>query len=201
MHGNQGLDKFVEVCKRRNVNTVLDVGCGTHELQAKYLRAHNFEVDTVDFRPNADYVGDYNEINFQFPYDAIWCCHSLEHQLNPHDFIRKISFDLKEGGTLAITVPPLKHDIVGGHVSLWNAGLLLYHLVLAGFDCSDVAIKSYDYNITVLLVKNSIDIPDLCYCNDDLKRLREFFPDFYTWDDKGFFGEIHYHNWNEFVGV
>ena len=84
------------------------------------------------------------------PFGRLMCC---EHQVNPNLFLKKIFNDLKEGGVLAITVPPLKHEIVGGHVTLWNAGLTMYQLVLAGFNCKNISIKSYGYNISVVLKK------------------------------------------------
>src|SRR5690606_36120022 len=81
------------------------------------------------------------------------------------------------GGVLALTVPPLKSRIVGGHVSLWNAGLLLYNLVLAGFDCSRARILQYGYNISVILTKTPAELPrDLSFDRGDLRRLRPFLP-------------------------
>ena len=52
-------------------------------------------------------------------------------------FLGKIRNVVKEGGLVGIVVPPRKPFITDGHVSLWNAGLVVYHLVLAGFDCSE----------------------------------------------------------------
>ena len=108
-------------------------------------------------------------------------------------FLKKIFNDLKEGGILAITVPPLKHEIVGGHVTLWNAGLLLYQLVLAGFNCKEVSVKSYGYNISVVLKKQSIlNYPELSYDKGDIEKLHAFFP-------KGFYepfnGDVRILNW------
>ena len=72
--------------------------------------------------------------------------------------------------------------IVDGQVSLWNSGLLLYHLVLAGFDCSrDLWIRQYDYNIGIIVRKRSIpslSFPvDLCMDTGDLQKLAKFFPE------------------------
>ena len=46
-------------------------------------------------------------------------------------FLKKVHSLLNEGGYLAIIVPPRKPFIVGGHVTIWNAGLVLYNLILA----------------------------------------------------------------------
>ena len=66
--------------------------------------------------------------------------------------------DLKDKVLLAITVPPLKHSIVGGHINLYNAGILLYNLILAEFNCRDARIKQYGYNITIILEKEIIKL-------------------------------------------
>lgn len=77
----------------------------------------------------------------------------LEHQLNPNIFLKKVYSVIKEDGYLCIIVPPRKPIIVGGHVSIWNAGLLMYHLIHAGFDCSNASIFQYDYNIGIIIKK------------------------------------------------
>lgn len=174
--------------------TVLDIGCGTGE-HTKIFREHNKVVTSIDIKPKTEsiIVADYMKCKFN-QQDCIWCCHVLEHQLNVNMFLKKIHKELKEDGILAVTVPPIKHQIVGGHVSLWNAGLLMYNLVLAGFDCSEIAIKAYGYDISALLKKKTIELPDnLNYDNGDLERLSEFFPDFVK---QGFDGNITEYNWD-----
>jgi hypothetical protein len=81
----------------------------------------------------------------------VWCSHVLEHQPNAGLFLAKLIRDCRDGGILAITVPPAKTEIVGGHVSLWNAGLLLYRLALTGIDCRDARVKTYGYNVSVIV--------------------------------------------------
>jgi len=179
---------------QEDFQTVLDVGAGALSHSQILVRAGK-TVDTVDFgksdysarrtvgtRVRNEYVGDFNELKFSELYDCVWCSHILEHQLNPNAFLRKLHSIVKEDGIVAIVVPPRKPFIVDGHVSLWNAGLLLYHLVLAGFDCSkDLWIRQYDYNIGVILRKKSIpreEWPkDLCMDTGDLHKLSKFFPE------------------------
>lgn len=100
----------------------------------------------------------------------------MEHCLNPNIFLRKIHSLLNENGYLAIIVPPRKPFIVGGHVSIWNSGLLMYHLILAGFDCSEAQILQYDYNIGIILKKKTIILPKINYDCGDILLLKEFFP-------------------------
>jgi SAM-dependent methyltransferase len=111
-----------------------------------------------------------------FPSDAIWCCHVLEHQRNVGAFLEKCYRDLRLGGWLAITVPPMKPEIVGGHLTLWNAGLLLYNLILAGFDCREASVKTYDYNVSVIVRKSPAFIPELKMDFGDIEALAHCFP-------------------------
>jgi 2-dehydro-3-deoxyphosphooctonate aldolase (KDO 8-P synthase) len=196
MRGEKILDMLLE----EKFDTILDIGGG--ELKhAKKMSDCNKIVDVCDIGMS-DYwnnkvdcnirnmiIGDFNELNFTEKYDAIWCSHILEHQLNPNLFLKKVCGLLNEGGYLGIVVPPRKPYIVDGHVSLWNAGLVLYHLILAGFDCSEYCrVKQYDYNIGIIIKKKSIiDMPKLAYDTGDIERLKDFFP-FEV--KKGFNGDI-----------
>jgi hypothetical protein len=107
-------------------------------------------------------------------------------------FLRALAIDCKEGGILAVTVPPFKHEIVGGHVSLWNAGLLTYRLCLAGLDCSQIRLKKYDYNISAIVTKRSIDLPKLVWDSGDIDTLRPYLPSWLTTNANG---DIDTWNW------
>lgn len=194
--------------KKYDFKTVLDVGSGSGE-HSKVLRASGKEVTEIDFgnsyyskqrKDNNFICGNYLDISFVKSFDVAWCCHVLEHQLNPNLFLEKVNRDLKEGGILAITVPPLKHNIVGGHVSLWNGGLLLYQLIMAGFDCRNASIKTYGYNISVILRKKKIELPALTHDCGDLNRLSEFFPKDLRTNNRleGFDGNIKQLNWKKY---
>ena len=149
--------------------TVLDIGCG-YGRDKKIFEDNGKLVTAIDIQPKVEniIVADYMDWVSNKQYDCIWCCHILEHQLNTNLFLKKVHSDLKENGIFAVTVPPMKPQIVGGHVTLWNAGLLLYNLVMANFDCSKPIIKSYGYNISVIIQKKTIELPkDLNYdCGD-----------------------------------
>lgn len=165
--------------------TVLDIGSG-EGLHADVFERHGKRVTAVDFGRSIYYtrrdgersqlVGDYLELTFDEPFDAVWASHVLEHQANPNLFLGKVFADLAEGGVLAITVPPLKHELVGGHLTLWNAGQLLYHLVLAGFDCADASACAYGYNISVIVRKKPAELPELHYDSGDIDRLAHLLP-------------------------
>jgi len=176
LFGSLALRKLLSQYK---FHTVLDIGCGsgTH---TKIFRRHGKKVTTIDLNPGIEdaIAADYNSYIFE-PHDCVWCCHLLEHQPNVGMFLKKIHRELKEGGILAVTVPPMKHDVVRGHLTVWNAGLLMlmYNLVLAGFDCRDVAIKKYGYNISAILRKRTVVPPgNLNYDKGDLEKLADYFP-------------------------
>lgn len=156
-------------------HTVLDVGSGTGEW-AQVFRLIGKDVRTISLIPPADYVCDYLDADTE-GVDLIWACHVLEHQRNVGLFLDKCYSDLNEGGILAVTVPPAKANIVGGHVCLWNPGLLLYNLILSGFDCSKAMVKQYGYNISVIVRKEgSVDKNGIIMDAGDIEKLASYFP-------------------------
>jgi len=188
--------------------TVLDLGSGDGLHSQVFIR-YGKKVTSLDygasvyFKENAAHsviIADFNNHNFKTAFDCVWCSHVLEHQLNPHSFLTKIHNVLNEDGILAITVPPLQEIIVGGHVHIYNAGLLLYNLVLAGFDCSNASVLSYDYNISVILRKKTIKIlSELEYDRGDIRKIKKYLPKdikFFSNDmDDPFHGKIEKLNW------
>lgn len=191
-------------------STILDIGSGGGEHAAR-LAAAGKQVTAIDYG-NSFYfknrksniqvtISDFMSVSFPEPFDCVWCSHVLEHQLNVQDFLIKVRSVLADDGILAITVPPLKHKIAGGHVSLWNGGLLLYRLVLAGFDCKDARLLRYGNNISAIIRKREVDVlGEIEYDRGDIRKIRKFLPaDLnYVTDDKvddPFDGDIHRHNW------
>lgn len=168
MHAQEALLRVLKMPFR----TVLDVGSGGPH--ADIFREQGKEVTTVNLY-DADYVGDYLSLDLG-TFDLVWASHVLEHSPNPGLFLRKCFSDLNEDGVLAVTVPPAKHNIVGGHLTLWNAGLLLYNIILSGNDCSEAMVKTYGYNVSVIVRKRPIDLPGLKMDNGDIEVLAEYFP-------------------------
>lgn len=184
INAEEALNKLLSM----DFHSVLDVGSGG--VHADILREHGKSVTTINLY-DADIVGDYLQINVP-RVDCIWASHVLEHQPNPNLFLRKCFNDLKKNGILAITVPPLKSEIVGGHVTLWNAGVLLYQLILAGFNCVHANVKTYGYNISVIVRKDPIDLPELKMDFGDIETLSRYFPMLVY---NGFNGDIKEINW------
>lgn len=186
MLSNQAFTKLYDY----EFETVLDIGCGTGE-HATIFRKLGKQVTAIALSEPADIVCDFNYANLPM-YDCLWASHVLEHQANVGRFLDRCFYHLNENGILAITVPPLKHEIVGGHVSLWNAGLLLYNLILAGFNCKQAAVKSYGYNISVIVRKDPILLPRLNMDGGDIVTLAEYFPIDVR---EGFDGQLESINW------
>jgi len=189
VRGHKILNKLLKL----QFNTILDIGAGALEHSNIFLE-NNKIVDICDYGNSVyynkqdeniynkirnKYIGDFNTIKIDNKYDSIWCCHILEHQLNVNLFLKKIHGLLNEDGYLAIVVPPRKPFVVGGHVTIWNAGLVLYNLILAGFDCSEYCdILQYDYNIGIIIKKKTIkNLPnDLSMDKGDIEKLSKYFP-------------------------
>lgn len=181
LRGSEGLRRLMRLA---GVRRVLDVGSGEGK-HAAVLRGNGVEVVTLDIAPPADHVCNFMDFNADGDFDALWVCHVLEHQPNPNAFLRKCLSLLTRNGWLVVTVPPMKDNIVGGHVTLWNAGLLLYHLILAGFECRHARVGTYasgpgypPYNITAIVRRpdRPIALPALKMDNGDIETLAPFFP-------------------------
>lgn len=182
---NHGLFKLLNSFE---FNNVLDVGSGAG-LHADVMHKYGKKVVKLDFGTSIYAKRDVNQsaeiesVNCNFysyepnsQFDCIWASHVLEHQPNPGLFIQKCRQLLKPGGLLAITVPPLKHQIVGGHLTLWNAGILLYQLVFDGLDCSQASVCSYGYNITVIVRNIERPVVPLTWDSGDIDLLKVYLP-------------------------
>jgi len=194
-------EAFDKLTAEYQFHTVLDVGCGPEALHSLAFHKMGKTVTAIDIQePARDFqfkyiCGDtsptkvhkgYPAVSMEgyldSPFDALWVAHVLEHQRDVFLFLRQLHHDLREGGVLAITVPPMRkeprlHEMVGGHLTRWDAGVLCYNLVLAGFDCSQARIKQYKYNLSVIVEKHSITLPaDLHYDCGDIEKLAAFIP-------------------------
>lgn len=176
MLGSEALDRFLGY----GFQDVLDVGSGAGR-HAAIMREDGMRVAELNWP--CDYM------DWAGRYDAIWCCHVLEHVSNIGAFLGKMADECE---VLCVTVPPAKHNIVGGHLSTWNEGLLLYNLVMAGIDCSMARVGVYGYNISVLVEVERFDLPELHRDRGDLELLQDYFPVSIPQNTDGRLGNI---NW------
>lgn len=146
---------LLKLCKHYDFDHVLDIG--SHEGRCTRILQHlGKKVTSVEIAPGyqADFKQDYLDCQFEQPFDAIWCSQIYEHQRNPGIFLNKLFDDLKEGGILAITVPfQIDYSVLFGHINNTSPLMLIYHLVCAGFDCSQIALRCYNGSIGVILRK------------------------------------------------
>lgn len=180
---NVGLHRL---CTQYTFSTVLDVGAGAGE-HAKILHDLGKKVTKLDLGVSVyaqksekdeieSIIADANTVEFKNKFDCVWVSHMLEHQPNVGLFLGRVRSWTREGGIIAVTVPPAKFELVGGHLSLWTPASLLYNLVLAGIDCSDAQLLHYGYNITAIVHNRAVTLPDLHYDQGDIGRLAAFFP-------------------------
>jgi len=185
MFGKTAFDKL----KEYDFKAVLDIGSGNGG-HSKLFQGVGKKVTSIDIRTTGQ---DYLDTIVK-KHDCAWCCHVLEHQPNVNMFLKKISNDVIDGGLIAITVPPRKDEIVGGHISLWNAGLLVYNLVMAGIDCSECQIRSQGYDVSVIVRNNKFVLPNNLYSDtNELVILKKYLPSCVKDHKTGVIGN---HNWN-----
>ena len=179
-HLDFGLHSIFRLLDSYDFETVLDIGSGEGE-HSRFLRHYGKQVYSVDLSDGADYVGDFTKLVLDRQFDAVWCSHVLEHQRNVGVFLDKVHAALKDDGVLAITVPVHpRARLIAGHITSWNAGLLCYNLILAGFDCNGASILQTNELSMVMRKKTAIyaESGDSAarHFPDQLDRLARFFP-------------------------
>lgn len=189
-------DRLNYLLDNYDFKTVLDYGCGRQTPHRASFERAGKSWCGIDRERNGDVIllGTQQEA-----YDCLWCCHYFEHERDQDALLGRIHYLLKPGGLLCITVPVMDDFIVGGHVNLFNAGLLMYRLVLNGFDCSAAAVRSDHRDITVIVRKpvEGFELPQLDNDSGDIERIAQYMPE--GCRQQRFDGRIEYLNWGESV--
>jgi len=181
-------------------SNLLDVGSGRRE-HAEIFSAMGKKVTTLDAVFDADYQMDFLDLSEDITFDAIHCSHVLEHQRNIGLFCDKLFCHLETDGILGISVPPeCHHYFCFEHPNHFNAGFLIYHLVMAGFDCRETSILTYGYNVSVVLKKRDNHLPRVSYAlgRDDVLP---FFPSVLRPEKEQVCGRVLEHNWRSILGM
>jgi len=164
--------------------TVADIGTGVG-WHTDIFRRHNKNVTAIELGevPKIKFGDSQTMGNFQCRYptkqfDVVWANHVAEHMMNLHLFFVKVFDMLKEGGILALSVPTMKTLAVGGHVSLWTGGMLIQHLIRAGFHLKYLRLIWRGYNLSIILKKKSIK-EKIRWVHDkgDIKLMIPYLPD------------------------
>ena len=148
-----GLHALLKLIADSDFESVIDIGSGDGH-HKRCLEYFGKKVYSVDMRKDADYVGDFLEVEFDRQFDAVWCSHVLEHQRNVGLFLDKVYEILKPNGVLAIVVPTHDREVlISGHITSWSVPLLCYNLVMAGFDCSKASLLN-TYELSLIVKKS-----------------------------------------------
>lgn len=142
-------------------------------------------------------IEDYADPTMMGKFDAVWLAHVLEHTLNPGMALRTVHDLLKEDGWLFISVPPFKHQVVGGHVSVgWNLGILMYVLILTGFNVREGSFIWHGYNVSAFVQKTARpENYHLISGIGDIEKIAHLFPAA-VGARQGFEGNLKSVNWN-----
>lgn len=198
---------FLPYILKYNFKTILDIGCGVDTYMREFFLKHGKQVYGIDILDVLDketfhfIQGDFRTHKFQRRFDAVLASHMLEHDQDTGCFLNKVYDVLVDEGVFFCIVPPHKTNIVGGHVTIgWNIGILMYNLILCGFNVREGRFRKHGYNIAAFVRKRKDrGLPDLFHDNGDIEKLRDYFP-----DDKyfkhGFDGDMLEWNWFKELG-
>jgi hypothetical protein len=165
--------------------SVLDIGAGW----GAAARCFNFlgkDLHTVemvaDRSSGITTGGDYVQTPPLGPFDLVWASHVLEHQRNVGAFLDKVFTDTREGGLVAITIPSALSSMIIGHPTIMTPLHLIYHLILAGFDCREARVKNYDWQFSVIVQKRANCIrPSNIAATHYPQGAPDFYPDLLKW--------------------
>jgi len=156
--------KLLEYALTLEPDTVLDLAVGTGMHAIAFL-GNGLDVTGVDLTPAKirhpqykHYQAPYEELELDEQFDMVWSSHTLEHIPNAQHFLMHLRKWTKDGGYLAISVPPARQDRLHiGHLSLWTPAHLVYNLIKAGWDCTE-ALWYTEYCTIGLIVQKTKEV-------------------------------------------
>lgn len=189
---NQPYGKFrgfqaLENCLQLPMKTVADIGSGGGE-HANTFCKQGLDVTCVDYGTSiyAERASLQNDIKIiytdflkwknEIQYDLVWASHILEHQRNVGVFIEKLIAVCKPDGYICITVPFPHRNIWGGHLTLWQPGLLAYNIVMCGIDLSDAQMLYGYREMSIIFKPKKVTLPNITFDNGDVTKLQHLFP-------------------------
>ena len=199
-----------------DLHSFLDVGFGEGQLtrwlceRGKSVTATGLELDSYDAdirRLRSEYGVRIEECCAEkMPFsdgcfDAVVMSHVLEHCPNVQMALQEARRVLADHGCLFVFVPPHSDRVAAGHVSTgWNAGQLMYVLMVNGFDVKGGGFLEASHNVAAFVRKNLSPLPPLRGDSGDIAILNRhnLFPfSIETADglNDGFCGAIESINW------
>lgn len=200
------LNRILQQALTYKFHTIIDIGAG-NGFASKAFRQAGRQVTATDLHPellnslprDVKLYKDLDVCNMtDIPsesYDAVWCSHVIEHVMDTGRALSEIRRILKPNGIAFLTVPPFEHRLLGGHVCPgWNIGILMYVLILSGFDIINGSFINYHHNVSGFVRKGpDFEIP-ISHDYGDIERIKHLFPpslNIY----QGWNGNIENYNW------
>jgi SAM-dependent methyltransferase len=178
----------LEQCIKLPIKTVADIGSGGGE-HANLFHKTGLNVTCIDYGTSvyAEKAKLENGIDIIYTdflnwktsekYDLVWASHILEHQRNVGVFIEKLISICNPNGYICITVPFPHRNIWGGHLTLWQPGLLAYNVVMCGIDLSSAKILYGYREISIIFQLKKFQFPNnITFDNGDVRKLEQYFP-------------------------
>lgn len=179
---------FLEKIPLNKISSVLDIGMG-YGFHCEYFVEKGIQTVGIATHLPENLIAKANEKGYavkkqdmhflDFPdeeFDLVWSHHSLEHSFSPLLALREWYRVLKPGGYLAVTVPPHKDQIVGGHYNVgWSIGQLIYLLGICGYDLKSGFFIEEGYNVRALVKRpiQSIEFKGIGL----ISNLKKYLPD------------------------
>ena len=183
-----GQEYFLPYTLRYDFGAILDIGGGPDTRTAEFFVKNGKEVSSIDIQKRNSYQhqnyhfiqGDFLAYDFPSKFYAVWASHILEHFQDTGLFLNKVYDILNDKGVFFCLVPPHNTQIVGGHVTIgWNIGILMYNLILSGFNVKEGRFKQFGYSIAAFVSKRSDrNLPtNLLFDAGDIEKLADNWPD------------------------
>lgn len=153
-----------------NIGKILDIGCG-HGVTLKAFSSQFPGWDLYGYEQNLNdlsslknlskfkslFIGDLGDIGEKFQF--ITLIHTLEHLLNPFEFLRSAGDLLDDGGSLFIEVCNIRENpfdlLVADHVLHFSPGVLNLLLCRAGFKVQWIKTDLVKKELSALAIKKN----------------------------------------------
>lgn len=179
---NTTCDPIIQKLLEKDITSVLIVGVHTGKEAQVFIDAGK-QVTGIDILP--PYRKGYTHVRGKFEeltlpqVDCALSSHTLEHMENVGVVIKKYQEVVKPGGWLGLVVPGYSQDLFHvGHYTLWSPALLLYNLVVNGWDCREAQYYTTQNkkHIGILVPNNKIQLNEKEKGFDVWEEVKQYLP-------------------------